>query len=399
MKGFILSKASDIRLGNNKVNSLQLGDNQLWDINGDTKEWIFMPVVMLSSGSIRNSFNTVLPNQVQMICTGNTSFIMKSCNDIKLSNVEVSYPYDTFNRGKPKCHFLKLDDWAFYIHRFYGWDVWRGGQSGSIWDETTTLNYFGQSKTVKIYGYTDENNRTYLSGLYVSKVIKSPSCGASGTVNIKFFPYTFYDEYYAMQSFELWLIDYTDRTSDNTPTVSGWKKKYLWDNNDKVFRHPSDGTVIPLSETMFSSFNVTYEGLKGVIQYTTKPNNTNEFRDLALCTSDAMVHFIQEPHNDHRIYIGEYADHSYLIGTSQYVDDPQFPEEYLFHICGSKIIDRDIEFLNDYKKYIMYPISLENEYNITMDGQIDYIGDYQWDNIIYKHYRFYNNSKIKFKKK
>ena len=172
MEGFILSKASDIKLGNNRINSLQLGDNQLWDINGDTKEWIFMPAVMMSNAYIRNSFNTVLTNQVQMISTGNTSFIMKSLNDIKLSNVEISYPYDSFNRGKPRCHFLKLDDWAFYIHRFYGWNVWRGGQSGSIWDETTTLNYFGQSKTVKLYGYTDENNKTYLSGLYVNKVIK-----------------------------------------------------------------------------------------------------------------------------------------------------------------------------------------------------------------------------------
>ena len=37
MDGFILSKASDIKLGNNQINTLQLGNNQLWDINGSTK--------------------------------------------------------------------------------------------------------------------------------------------------------------------------------------------------------------------------------------------------------------------------------------------------------------------------------------------------------------------------
>ena len=397
MDGFILSKASDIKLGNNQINTLQLGNNQLWDINGSTKEWVLRPIVMMSTAYIRNSFNTVLTDQVEIMATGNTSFIMKPINDIKLSDVEISYPYDSFNRGRPRCHFLKLDDFALYIHRFYGWNVWRGGTGSAIWDETTTLKYFGQSKTVKLRGYTDENNKTYINGLYVSKVIKSPSCGSTGVVKISFFPYTFYDEFYAMQTFDLWMIDYTD--TNNNPTVNGWKKKYLWDNINKVFVHATDGTVIPLSDTMFSSFNVTYEGLKGKIEYTTKPNYTNKFRDIALCTNDAMVHFIQEPHNDHRIYIGEYADHTYLTGTSQYIDEPQFPEEYLFHICGSKIINRDIEFLNDYKKFIMYPTSLEAEYNISMIGQIDYIGTYTWDNLTYKHYRFYKGAKIKFKKK
>ena len=394
MTGFELYKASNIQLGNNQVNNLQLGNDSLWNTN--EKEWILQPVVMMSTAYIRNSFNTVLTDQVEIMATGNTSFIMKSLNDVKLSDIEVSYPYESFNRGRPRCHFLKLDDWAFYIHRFYGWNTWNGGTGSAIWDETTTLNYFNQSKTVKLKGYTDENNKTYISGLYVSKVIKSPSCGYEGIVKINFFPYTFYDDFYAMQTIELYMIDYTNINSN--PTVSGWKQKYLWDNTNKVFRH-SDGTEISLSDTMFSKFNVTYEGLKGEIEYEIKPNYTNEFRDIAICTNDAMIHFIQEPHNEHRIYIGEWADHTYLTGTTKYIDNPYYPEEYLFHICGSKIIDKTITFYNIYKKFIMYPISLENEYKISMIGQIDDMGMHYWDNMVYKHYRFYKGSKITFKKK
>ena len=114
---------------------------------------------------------------------------------------------------------------------------------------------------------------------------------------------------------------------------------------------------------------------------------------------DSMVHFIQEPHNTHRVYFGDWHTRNITNGTDKYLDSYDNSFEYLFSLLGSQIIKRPIEINFVRWSDFMYPESLENEYRIIMDGRIDYKGDCSWDNMTYKYYVPYQDSKIIFNKK
>lgn len=387
MDGLRLSNASNIFYGNNQVNNIHFKNNLAW--TSENKQWGLMPIVMDSAANIQLSWNTATPNNTNILMTGNTSFIMKPVNGEKLSDIEIKYPYDKFTSTYPKTVINKIDDYALYIHKFYGYNTWRGGYASANWNETTTLKYFNNEKTIKFYGVVDENNKTYMNGLYVNKVIKSPSVGSTGIVKVKFFPYKFDDEFFVMNTFDLYLLNYND-TSNNR------KNLYLWDNDNKVFRHKTNGSIYLLEWTIFESLNITYEGLEGTIEYKIRYNYTNEFLDAVLCTNDSMVHFIQEPYNTHRIYIAEFSDRYF---TNKYLDSQSNNYEYLFHLSGSKIIDKSLELIAPYKLNIMIPYELYDEYNIEWYGNYDGTGYFMWGAIGYEHYILNKNSKIIFKKK
>ena len=392
MEGFKV-KASNIMLGNNQVKQLYLGSNKLWDSEED-HTYALYPLVMDSIATLRVIWNIVTPDNMQLVTTGNSTFVIRPTTDIKMSDIQVTYSQNVYtlqhgSSSSPRVVVNKIDDFGLYIHRFCGYNVWPGGNSSADYDYTYKFTYFDHEKTIRFYGLVDENNKTYMNGLYVNKVIKCPSKGSSGIVKVQFFPYTFEDEFYCMNSFPLYLVDYNDESNSH-------KNLYLWDNDNKTFTHTTTGNIINLNDTIFSSFNVTYEGLLGTIEYTIKPNYTNEFRDAMFCTSDAGLHFIQEPHNDHRIYIGEFTRR---ILVPEYLDSYEHENEYIFHLCGSKIVNNVFEHTICYTTDILYPKSFENEFNIIMEGNYTYVGSYMWDNIQYEHYSFPRNSKIIFDKK
>ena len=386
-----LLNVSNIKFGNNQINNLYLGTDKLWSSNPENKTFDLLPIVMDSDANLRLSYVNSLPTQ------GNATFIMKPLNGITPADIDIILPYENITSNLlPRIVVNKIDDYALLCTRYNNYNSWQGGTSSGLYEEEITYQYDNgtnvQQKKINYYGRGDENNQTFIAGLYVNKIIKIPSCEYSGYVNVRFFPYTFDDEFYSMTTFKIYLIDYND-TSNNRIN------KYLWDNTNQTFTHITTGNVINLNDTIFSSFNIVYGGLEGRIEYTINPNTTNNFRDVALCTMDAMVHFIQEPHNEHRIYFGDFHTRNITNGTDKYLDSYNDSNEYLFSLCGSRILNRSIEINFIRWSDFLYPQSLENEYNIIMEGRIDYKYNVSWDNMTYKYYVPYKDSKIIFKKK
>lgn len=436
MDGYKITNANNIMLGNNQVN-LYIGSNKIWD-STEQKSFSFMPIVMDSDANLKLSWED------SYAAVGNSTFIIKPTNNTNLNEINIAY-----RNINSKVRMLKFDDYALCVNRYYNHNSWPGGTTSGVYEEYIDLSLDNQTKTVKIFGKGDENNQIFMSGMFVNKVIKVPSCGTSGVVKVQFFPYSFDDEFYSMKTFRLMLLDYNDTTYDR-------KNLYVWNNDNQTFKHNTTGAIKTLDDTIFSSLNVSYYGLIGTIEYTIKPNNTNEFRDIALCTMDSMVHFVQESHNDHRIYIGfnnlmdteyidnptgeqheqqeqpsgcgtcgtvGYSDITYTNGeqplgeqesygvdyyTSGEIGTPEETEptinesEYLFHLSGSKIINRSTQIIVPISASIIYPESLENEYDIIIEGRNTLTSNtYTWDNMTFKRYNVYTNKtdKIIFKKK
>lgn len=380
MNGYKLSKANNIIFANNQITDLKLGNNTIWNPNLNNTSFNLFPIVMDSDANLRLTWNTSYPTQ------GNSTFIIKSSDNIKMSDIDIIHE----SNGGGTVAISKIDDFCLYANRYAGVNNWPGGSSNAIFEENVILKFNNYSLPMKFYANGDENNRTFIAGTYVNKVIKSPSKGCSGTIDINFYPYNFDDIFYSMSLFDMHLVDYNDSENNR-------RNLYLWNNDNKKFTHISNGNIIDLNDTIFSSLNITYSGLKGHIEYTIKPNNTQEFKDIALRINDAMIHFIQEPYSNHRIYLKYFTrkiNRSYLESNNS--------NEYMFHWCGSKIISRPIELKFDYSCDVLLPETLEIEYNIIMNGSItldESSGNFLWDNLSFKHYKCLANSKIIFKRK
>lgn len=386
-----LINASNIMFENRQVKNVYLGNTSLWEQNPQSKTFDLQPIVLDSDANLTLTYKNSLATQ------GNSTFIIKTPN-IDISKIDISYPYEKINSNViPRVIVQKIDNYALYCNRYGTFNSWQGGSSSGLFEENITFIYKDQigeqSKSINFYGRGDENNQMFLHGLYVNKVIKVPSKGTTDSLTVKFYPYTFDDEFYSMQTFNIWYVDYED-TSNNR------KNLYLWDNNNHVFRHTTNGNIKTLNDTIFSSFSVSYYGLTGTINYTIKQNISNDFKDAALSIRDCMIHFVQEPHNDHRIYIVDWHTRSFnFTNDSSYLDNGN-TNENMFHLSGSKIINGNIEFNFSTWTDVLIPESLEEEYNIEFVGNTKLNnGIYSWDNLSFKFYTCYKDSKIIFNKK
>ena len=374
-----ITNASNIMLGNKQVKKLYIGSNLVWSPNQEEQQFDLLPIVMDSDAQIRLSYSDLYQT------IGNSTFIMKPLNPIKLSDVDIIY------NTQYKVAIQKIDDYALYISRITSHNYWSGGNTIGPFEETTTLRYKNQEKEITFKGKLDENNKTFMGGMYVNKVLKVPSIGCNNEIlKVRFFPYTFDDKFYSMTSFPLYLVDYND-------TSNSRKNYYLFDNEAKTFTNTRTNNVINLNDTIFSNLNVSYSGLQGIIEYSIKQNNTNEFRDIVLYTYDSLVHFVQEPHNERRIYIGLNTSR---VSESEYLEKGNDNGEYMFHMYGSKILNGPFQIDCGYTTDVLYPEALENEYYITYVKTLNRDEKrYTWDNIVYKRCSATRFSKIIFNKK
>jgi hypothetical protein len=392
--------ASNILLGGTQVNNLYIGSNKIWSKSSE-QTFDLLPIVMDSDSYLR------LSPAASYAVTGNTAFIMKplSNENFKLSQVNIDYlrcVNENDDITSNKVHVQKIDDYALLFTRLYRFDDWSGGMTGSIFTEYTNISLNNQTKQLTFKGKTDENNTRLLRGKYVSRVIKVPACGMSGIEKVYMYPYTFYSDFYAMQTFNIYYLDYNDSSNER-------KNNYLWDNDSQTFN--KDGVVKTLNDTLFSSLNINYESLECSIEYSIGQNTTNQFRETVLYGAQVLLHFIQEPHNDHRVYIRRDIRRGL---DSKYVQDSDTNFNYLFYLSTSKIINNSIEFACEaeaatYRNatgqsstgtYILYPLTLENEYNIITSGTCTLDNNlYTWDNMQFRKYRLSRNSKIIFDKR
>ena len=380
-----LSNANDIIFKGEHVNSLYLGSKKLWERNETIPTFEINPVVMESNATLRLSYfrNTSESSGgiASFMMTGNSTCIFKATPGIKMSEIDISYLGGTNEDNdviQNKVLMQKIDDFGLLLSRgsasTHG--NWVGGTTGSNYDERTDLTYKNQTLQLRFRGWTDEDNGVFSDGMYVNKVIKVPSCGVSGTEILTFYPYTFYSYMYKLDKLNMYLVDYDYNNTNNR------KDLCLWDNDNKVFKYESGNTLrtVQLNNTIFQSLNTSYAYLEGRIEYTIAPNNTNEFRDTAVKINDCMIHFVQEPHNDHRIYIRR---NRRVALDTKYTDD----NSYMFQLFESRILKGSMEFEFDKPSYIVYPIALENEYDILLEGNMAPTeGTFMWDNMEFRRY-------------
>ena len=381
-----LINASDIKLGNTNVQALYIGSKKLWERGEIFPTFELNPVVIESDGMLRLNYfkyqSDITAGITSYTMTGNSTCIFKASPGIKLSDIDISYLGGT-DGAQNKVLIQRIDDFALLFCRgnASSHGTWVGGTTGSNYNEYTDLTYKNQTLHLRFKGVTDEDNAVFSDGMYVSKVIKIPACGRSGTEILTYYPYTFYSYMYSLTTLNMYLVDYDYDNTNNR------KNLCLWDNENKVFTYndPYNSRTIPLNETIFKSLNTSYEYLEGKITYSIGANNTNEFRDTSVKINDCMLHFVQEPHNDHRIYIRR---------NRRVALDTKYTEsnDYMFQLFESKILKGSMEFEFEKPGYIVYPIALENEYDILTEGNMAASNMiYTWDNM---NFRFYSGGKV-----
>jgi hypothetical protein len=374
-----LINASDIKLGSTNVQALYIGSKKIWERGEVIPTFEINPIIMESNGTLRlsyfrNASDATSTGVASFMMTGNSTCLFKATPGIKLSDIDVINLPDADGYVSSRVLIQRMDDFALLVCKgnssTHG--TWSGGSTGSNYDIYTDFVYKNQTLHLRFRGWTDEDNGVFSDGMYVSKVIKVPACGGSGTEILTFYPYTFYSYMYALTSLNMYLVDYENNNTNNR------KDLCLWDNENKVFRY-NDKTV-PLNETIFQSLNTSYEYLEGRIEYTIGANNTNEFRDTAVKINDCMIHFVQEPHNDHRIYVRR---NRRAALDSKYTED----DSYMFQLFESKILKGSMEFEFEKPGYILFPIDLLNEYDILTEGNMSTNGNiYTWDNMQFIRY-------------
>ena len=367
MTGFDLSTISNATIGDKQIDTIYYESHPIWC--HETLDLI--PIVVPSNGGIVRTW------QNSLATTGNATFLMKSKANTNLSHVNLTY-----SASNPKVLANRLDNFGYMMYRFAGYDYWPGGSTMAPYSENLTFGLGGQTLTTRFIGQIDEDNVIFNDGLYVSKIIKIPSCGGSGSATVKFFPYNFNDEFYGMSEFDINLFDYTDTGHTDGQVL------YLWNSSSSSFYNSNSSRTIQLANTMFSSFGVSVTGLEGTISYTATQNLTDDFVDTAFVVGDIMmIHFIQEPSSNNRIYYGETIDSYYW-------------PNYLINSLGSEILGEDARTFT-FKKlwHLLYPAALENTYSITTEGTCNLDSNtYTWDGKSFKHYTNYANSKMTFTK-
>lgn len=298
--------------------------------------------------------------------TGNNCFLAKAITGNKdLGN-------STITNANNTATIFPVDNWGFVFHKFSQYDQWEGGVSGGNYSFSETINHKRTSIPITFNTKLDEDNVALLEGCYVNKVVKVPSKGDSGQVIVNLYPYTFESNYYS---------------SSSTPSIPLYLFNY--DTNTLSEYNQGDG--------IFTSLTSTQSGLDITINYSISQNNTNDFRDsVVVLYSDycchVLIHFLQEPHSENRIYFGQKVDSQYLFkdavledyGTASrlYQDDGK----WIFCTHGSHVLEDYFELKSPYNNwYFYYPSSLEQRYTISVDGTAGrtYPTHYTWDNIDY----------------
>ena len=181
-----LNDANDIIFKGEHINSLYLGSKKLWERNETIPTFELNPVVIESDGMLRLNYfkyqSDIAAGITTYTMTGNSTCIFKASPGIKLSDIDISYLGGT-DGAQNKVLIQRIDDFAllFCKGNASSHGTWPGGSTGSNYNEYTDLIYKNQTLHLRFKGVTDEDNAVFSNGMYVSKVIKIPACGRSGT--------------------------------------------------------------------------------------------------------------------------------------------------------------------------------------------------------------------------
>lgn len=340
---------------------------------------------------------------------GNCRFLVKVDDTGNLDNMEVSYS------PSPNSYTVyRLDDYGFLFDRYIGYDQWGGGSGVYGYNMSINLSKQSITKSFSFDGHIDENNVVFLEGLYSNKTIKVPSVGAYNKIlKFQLYPYSFESEFFDSNYIESGNIIKKIRL--NNGELIDFSDKY-----QSVINNTEYHTIkfTNLEDTIFDDFKINLSGIDGNIEYSINSNNSNMFREnfVLLCFIDVSgvhssigIHFIQEPHNEFRIYYGPYSSEAaYLDLKYTYVDSGTWnyvfenDNEHLFNM-GSNILNNYYELNLSDGQCVVYKKDLTNYYDITFSNP-NYVGELKdisckWDGMTFGYRYISGNTKVIFQKK
>lgn len=335
---------------------LSPSDTSYWDYNINSRKY-----------TISKENNSDNPKELYL--TGNSTFLAKPSEEANLSKINITYP-----NTDPMVFVYTVDNYALLFNRTYRYNEWDGGAQG-VRRELYTINYLGNSSCFKSIKYVDENNMTFIEGMYINKTIRIPSNGTDNnreyTIKVHSYPYRFdsvlFDANYIIDNY-ISMYDYNGQIN-GTPAIYKIKNGNLYNSSNT-----SIGSVTDL--TIFSSFNITYDGLVITINYKVKPNTSDNYKECVLCIGESVVHLFQENASDTRIYFGyDFSPKEYLDKNNGIMDVKwatlysDLYYDYMFQGISSRVVSDGMSVNCPLKTwYMLYPESLTDIYTITTSG-------------------------------
>lgn len=315
----------------NTVNALNYGDLH-WTPQPEPPtptEFTLSPVLMSS----RMGDGIYRQYSGYMSVTGNALWYMKA------SGADLGKVTITQDRYNVKAQ--RIGNWGYIMSRLYQNDGWPGGIGGSDWMQQMSFTSGSTTLNGTFRSDIDEDNTTLLSGCYVNKVFRIPSIQYSGYTKYYFYPYTFNSNMYGETKMNVQYYDIATNA--------------IYDIDDSF----------DFSNTIFQSISSSIDGITGTLNYTIKANTTNNYREGAIIVNETLIHFLQEPASNNRIFFGK-ADNDMYLDNDNW---SQHNEEYLFHQLGSYDLDGDFELtFTEMYQMVLYPQDLTDRYNIVVEN-------------------------------
>lgn len=228
-------------------------------------------------------------------------------------------------------HVYKIDNYGLGFFRSTRYNEWAGGSTpGSSFTNNVTFTSSKDSslsKTLALSAETDEDNTTFIKGLFTAKLLRLPASAFHGEFTLKFFPYNFDSNYFYTPT-SLRVVD----ASKVGETVDG-----------TLVRRPVETNVDPSDNGTYVSTAITNSGLESTVNYSVTKNETGQYRYVFFRLfrqnwNTCEVHFIQESYSRNRIYYGNVPSNP--SNWDGYADSPSDDNKYhvYFQFANSEIV-------------------------------------------------------------
>ena len=266
-----------------------------------------------------------------------------------------------------RSDYSMLDDYGMFFMRTRGYGSWQGGSTTNASYGGTftvsTVNDTSLQRKVEFDGRTDENNVILLRGEIVSKALRVPSSGFSGTIQLWQYPYTFDTDVFFTDP----KMVYITKSGEQELTVT------TIDNN-----------ILQVEGISGNIQNINDNCLDYQFSYNIEKNDVNDYKYHIIVLSNGainttalkygfdgsrsgvMLHFIQEYRVKNRIYYG-----NGFINSKTFDDNYNLTqtEKYYYHswfeTCSSKILTEDSFTVDIPATTVAYPNSDVFEYEIS----------------------------------
>lgn len=318
-----------------EVTKLVIPSGDYWE-KGSSSEPVFKPLLFMVNSDDKGFFDWEVTKgsrpsypDFSSVMVGSESFVvhLNECNNI--------WPVTYTATRHLYCSYI--DEHALFILNTYGYNSWPGGTSGGMGGVITIKTSIGETRKLSFEGKADENNAILLRGEVVCKSFRVPAAGMDNYIELYTYPYTFETMYYTGALPEVSLLTIGYQTVNSVPIEESYSDNCI---------------AISIEE---GSSIIDFK-----INYKLEANTSKSYKEFAVIpkltafnlynkkvNTRYMLHFIQEPRNENRIYYGPYFDVDAFDDNYEHAataDKPNYKYHSFFETCSSKIVKTEDDF-------------------------------------------------------